>query len=356
MVRDYERIYYSGRINLFPGFHRFLSNELTSPYGHFLVGLTVIFNKGLLGGDELVSNVFELLGLKNTLIKLLKFWDASPRGTPTLTILFLILTFCKLCSVFTELCHARDSVVHKSQSKDVIIENLDHDLGKLVKKMAKEKQNEHSKSATKTSNQGGYSASEISVLENSINNLSRISSEITESLYSFLSAFHVDQSDFPDSNEHSHFKSDGGTNKLQSHLNNKLNTCYGPASIFPHTIPAQYYSHDMVHHFHSTVSTVVGNSGQNMENNTQINSYVENMTTLQGQYPEMQPANFSGSSFAAPAQAVKNSTEPIGTNPNINDIFSQDDTSSGNINHDYERIQKTSTTYELSSNMYSSLI
>ncbi|KAJ1605100.1 hypothetical protein OIY81_3578, partial [Cryptosporidium canis] len=274
-----------------------LSNEIGSTLGNFLVGLTILFNKGLLGGDEIVSNVFELLGLKNLLIKLLNFWDTSPRGTPTLTILFLILTLYKLCSTFAGLCHAKNSGAGISQKKDAIMENLDHDLGKLVKKMVKSMQSEHQKKI-QVHNSLGYSTNEIFGLEHSINNLSRISTAITESLYNFLSAFHVDQSEITESNEQFNLKSEMEASKLQSNIFNKHSEAYNDPVSMPSStgelscaVPISR-SHNAIPFFQVPPTT----NNEHIEDiicQEQNNDSVDNIEPL-GQFnPETQSLRFS---------------------------------------------------------------
>ncbi|KAH8584436.1 uncharacterized protein ELE39_002530 [Cryptosporidium sp. chipmunk genotype I] len=347
-------------------FTRFISSEFNSPYYHFLIGLTVIINRGLIGGDELVSNIFEFFGTENILIKVIKFLAASPPGTPTLTILFLILTLCKFYSICANSTVTGHYEGFKFQNKDVIIENLDYDLGKIIKGIVKNKQNKSQNSENEgVTRLGGFSAKEILGLENSVNTLSHISSEITESLYNFISAFHVDQTDFPDSNELSNFKSETFENKLQSDLiarqngdtnhdyNNQLQSpC--PSSV---DFPVQN-SQNIVSYANDSFST--HNNGKLFEKHAQNGGFLDEHSH-QGKFSsEVLQTQSSGNEFNIPTQTI-NSTEVNKTlsNPElyIDHTFLQD------INtFDINRIEysggdlNTSTTYEFNSNIYSSLI
>ncbi|OII73011.1 uncharacterized protein cubi_02242 [Cryptosporidium ubiquitum] len=342
------------------------SNDFDSPYSHFLIGLTVIINRGLMGGDELVSNAFELLGSKNLLIKLIRFWDSSPPGTPTLTILFLILTFCKLYSTCTDSNIYKCYEGCKFQKKDALIDNLDHDLGRLVKSIVKSKQDKSQKNnGEETSLRGSYFADEISGLENSINSLSHISSEITESLYNFISAFHIDQNDFPDSNELSNFWSETVTNKLQNNLIRQSNTYHGSINQIPfsnqfeNNFPVQN-SPNFVSHTSAPFSTAV-NNGQSTESQNQVNSYLDGQTHQRHFSSEAPPVHLSGDDFVVPRQ-IANNTEINKykiSELDANDTFLQDKNMNGSDTDQVEYNGGTpnvNTTYEFNSNIYSSLI
>ncbi|KAH7646898.1 hypothetical protein FG379_002050 [Cryptosporidium bovis] len=129
---------------------------------------------------------------------LLYFWKTSPVGTPTLT--FLIFVFALYVIRRLLFPGFRRTVAPKeyvSKFDSILIEGIEGEIGKLAKKFIKQK------NGGKLNN---YTSSEIEELDNSVRKVIQTSSEITESLYNFLSAFHASYGDFPDSNELTQYK------------------------------------------------------------------------------------------------------------------------------------------------------
>ncbi|CUV06541.1 unnamed protein product, partial [Cryptosporidium hominis] len=362
--------YFQGGIGTLRGKQLFTSNDFSSTYYHFLIGLTVIVNRGLIGGDELVSNAFEFLGSKNILIKTIGFWDVSPPGTPTLTILFLILTLCKFYSTLTNLNLSGRYRACKFQNKDAIIENLDHDLGRIVKVMAKSKHNKSLKGERVGAVDigGSFLTKEILRLENSINTLSHISSEITESLYNFISAFHFNQADFPDSNEFSNLRSEAVVNKLQGSLNamqnNNANHDYNyqvqSSNLYSNAFSVQS-THNPASCANAQFSTHFKN-GKSIESQIHGNGYLDEQRHQEQFNSEVPKVQSSGNEYSVPTQ-IPNNIEANNAISNP-ELYIDDTPLQGKDTNfdDASRIEynggtpNASTTYEFNSNIYSSLI
>ncbi|POM82933.1 putative integral membrane protein [Cryptosporidium meleagridis] len=350
-------------------FTRFISNGFSSTYYQFLIGLTVIINRGLIGGDELVSNAFEFLGSKNILTKIIGFWDVSPPGTPTLTILFLALTLCKFYSILTNLNFSERHRGCKFQNKDVMIENLDNDLGRIVKEIAKSKhiKSQRSERVAATNIGGSSSTKEILRLENSINTLSHISSEITESLYNFISAFHFSHADFPDSNEFSNLRSEAAVNKLQGSLNaiqnNNANQDYNDqvqsSNVYSNAFsvqdtqnPASCVNAQFSAHF---------KNGKSVVSQVHGNDYSDEQRHQEQFSSEAPQVKSPGNEYSIPTQILNIEANNAISNQElyIDDTLLQDkdtnfaDTSCIEYNGG---VPNASTTYEFNSNVYSSLI
>ncbi|KAJ1609931.1 hypothetical protein OJ253_1370 [Cryptosporidium canis] len=237
------------------------------------------------------------------------------------------------------------------------MENLDHDLGKLVKKMVKNMQSEHQKK-NQVHNSLGYSTNEVFGLENSINNLSRISTEITESLYSFLSAFHVDQSEITESNEQFNLKYEIEASKLQSNIFNKHGEAYNDPVSMPSStgelscaIPISR-SHSAIPYL-QVPSTTKNDNIVDIIYQEQNNGSADNIEPL-GQFnPETQSLRLSENDMTLQLKAtcsVGSDTTQLKTD----DAFSQNGNNFSNQHN--EEIPVLNTTYELNSNIYSTLI
>lgn len=287
---------------------------------------------------------------------------------PTLTVLFLILAFSKFYSIFAHSGINRRSGNLKFQNKDFIIENLDHDLGRLVKRIVKGKQNNSQKNNEEENSSGrSYFASEISGLENSINTLSHISSEITESLYNFISAFHVDQTDFPDSNEFSHFWSETVANKLQNNLIRQNNIHHVSINQIPSLDPfSNNFPAQQPPNFapNTNISLPIANINDEKptDNQTQNNSCLDGQAHQIQFNPEVPSSHFSGNDFIISKQTVNNNEisnkykiPEVNTNDKflINKDINGDNT--GQVEYN-EEVPNLNTTYEFNSNIYSSLI
>ncbi|KAH8739420.1 hypothetical protein FG386_000392 [Cryptosporidium ryanae] len=129
---------------------------------------------------------------------LLYFWKTSPTGTPTLTLLifaFALYVIQRLLFFGSGRTIAPKKYVNKLYN--VLIENIGSEIEEITKKFL----NKRSKYIS-----NNYTSDEIKELDNSVRKVIQTSSEITESLYNFLSAFHASYGDFPDSNEFTQYK------------------------------------------------------------------------------------------------------------------------------------------------------